>query len=68
MKRTLSSLLLRAFVTIFKFEEETLTLGVVDDFEGPPPEDITGDWDWAFDQYTLERAAPREDAEPPVRP
>ena len=56
----------KVVVTIFRFEDGKLTLGVVKDFEGPPPEPIQGDWDWAFDQYHLERAQPPiEQALPP---
>ncbi len=47
-------------VTIFKIDDETLTLGVVKDFEEPPTEPVVGDWEWAFDQYHFERAQPSE--------
>jgi hypothetical protein len=43
-------------VTLFEVEGEKLTLGVVEDFEGPPTSPIVGDWDWIFDIYELERA------------
>lgn len=43
-------------VTIFKIEDGVLTLGVVEDFEGPPTQPIVGDWEWTFDQWVLERA------------
>lgn len=46
-------------VTIFKIEGETLTLGVVEDFEAPPTEPIVGDWDWAFDQFVVDRVRVR---------
>ncbi len=50
-------------VIIFKFEEDgKLTMGVVEDFEEPPPSSIVGDWEWVRDIYYLERAQPPEPA------
>jgi hypothetical protein len=47
-------------VAIFKIEDGKLTLGVVEDFDGPPAEAVVGDWDWVMDIYHLERAQPPE--------
>jgi hypothetical protein len=47
-------------VVIFKIEGEKLTLGVVEDFAGPPPNAVVGDWDWVTDLYYLERVSPAE--------
>jgi len=47
-------------VALYEIEGEKLTLGVVEDFEEPPTEDIVGDWDWIMDIYYLERAQPPE--------
>ena len=43
-------------VALFEFEDEKLTLGVVDDFEEPPTEPVEAHWDWLRDIYDLERA------------
>lgn len=48
-------------VTIFKIEDGELTLGVIEDFEGPPANPVVGDWDRAMDQYHLKKVQPRED-------
>lgn len=50
----------KVVVTIFEVEDEALTLGVVNDFDGPPAEPVVGDWDRVSDLYNLERAEPRE--------
>ncbi len=45
-------------VTIFKIEGDSLTLGVVEDFKGPPTESIVGDWDYVSDIFYLKKASP----------
>lgn len=54
-------------VAVFKIEDETLTLAVIEDFDGPPTSPVItdSDWsmieaDWTKDRYYLERAEPRE--------
>ena len=46
-------------VAVFKIEGETLTLGVIEDFDAPPEEAVVGEWEWAMDVYYLERGEPR---------
>lgn len=43
-------------VTLFKLEDTTLTLGVVEDFKGPPESPVIGDWERVMDIYYLKRA------------
>ncbi len=50
----------KVVVALFKIENGTLTLGVIDDFEGPPTGPVTTGWDRAFDRYYLKRAQPQE--------
>ncbi len=47
-------------VALFKIEGETLTFGVVEDFEGPPADPIVGDWDGVMDIFYFKRALPRK--------
>ena len=54
-------------VTIFKIEDGTLTLAVIENFEGPPPNPVItdSDWtviesDWTLDRYYLKRSQPQE--------
>ena len=47
-------------VTIFKIEDGALTLGVIEDFEGPPTNSVIGDWDRAIDRYYLKKVQPQE--------
>jgi hypothetical protein len=58
-------------VTIFKIEDGTLTLGVLEDFEGPLANPVIGDWDLAMDQYYLKKgtaAIPRSSLVPGTSP
>lgn len=48
----------RVVVALFKLENGTLTLGVIDDFDEPPSSPVATDWERAFDRYHLERAQP----------
>lgn len=48
----------RVVVVLFKIEDETLTLGVVEDFDGPVTKPIAGDWERTIDRYYLEKARP----------
>ncbi|MEM8929802.1 MAG: hypothetical protein AAGE94_01435 [Acidobacteriota bacterium] len=43
-------------VTLYKFEGDQLTLGVVNSFREPPETPPLGNWDFGMDLYTLERA------------
>ena len=45
-------------VVVLKIEDETLTLGVVEDFDGPVTKPIAGDWERTIDRYYLEKARP----------
>lgn len=45
-------------VTIYEVDDETLRLGVVEDFKELPEEPIVGDWEWVMDLYELERSQP----------
>lgn len=54
-------------VAIFKIEDGTLTLAVIEDYEGPPPNPVPtdSDWtsiesDWTIDRYYLKRAQLQE--------
>lgn len=47
-------------VAIFKIEDGTLNLDVIEDFDGPPTNPVIGDWDRAADRYYLERVQPQE--------
>lgn len=48
----------RVVVALYQVGEDTLTLGVVEDFDEAPTEPATREWDWIADIYELERAAP----------
>jgi hypothetical protein len=50
----------RVVVVLYEIEDETLTLGVIDDFEGPSVEPVIADWDQAIDRYHLERSTDPE--------
>ena len=50
----------KVVVALFKIEDETLTLGVIDDFEGPLESPVTDGWDRASDRYYLKRVQPQE--------
>lgn len=45
-------------VNTFRFESDSLFLGVLKSFEGQPTETVTGDWDTAIDKYYLKRVIP----------
>ena len=45
-------------VARYKVEGENLTLGVIEDFEQPPKEPVTREWDWIMDIYELQKSAP----------
>lgn len=47
----------RVVVAIFKFEGETLTLGVIDDYDDPPLGPVDGEWERAMDRFVFDRAA-----------
>lgn len=42
-------------VALYRLEGDTLTLGVVDDYERVP-DDLVGDWDWIMDIWELHKA------------
>ncbi|MEM7480899.1 MAG: hypothetical protein AAF481_06970 [Acidobacteriota bacterium] len=42
-------------VTIYKFDNGTLTLGLIDHYQDPPPTSWVGDWEWVRDRYDLTR-------------
>lgn len=50
----------KVVVSLFKIEDGMLTLGVIDDFEGPLASPVTDGWDRAIDQYYLKRVQPEE--------
>ena len=49
----------RVVVALLSFEDGTLTLGVINDFDEPPEGPVTADWDKAIDRYYLKRARPQ---------
>ncbi len=48
----------RVVVALFKIEDGTLTLGVIEDFDKPPAGPIMTDWDRAMDQFVFESVEP----------
>lgn len=48
----------KVIVTLYKFEDGKLILGVVDDFEGPLTTPVVADWNRPMDLFHLERARP----------
>jgi pimeloyl-ACP methyl ester carboxylesterase len=50
----------KVVVALFKIEDGTLTLGVIDDFEGPLASPVATSWDKAIDRYHLKKVQPQE--------
>ena len=48
----------KVVVALYKIEDETLTLGVINDFEGPVVSPVEDGWDRPRDLYHLKRVQP----------